>query len=79
MSPSQRNVLVVRLRDGSKHVLQPNESEVPSEQLEDAFRNERGPFSAAWLVTVDDARIRKDDIVSFRQVRAVEAYTNPNL
>ena len=80
MSPKQRNVLVVKLRDGSTHVLQPDESQVPSEQLEEAFRNETGPFSAAWITTVDDAQIRKDDVVSFRMMRAIDAYSrNPYL
>ena len=75
MPPPQRNVLKVQLSDGSVHILQPDESKVPSAQLEEAFRNERGPFGAAWLTTVDDVQIRKADIVSFRTMRAIDAYS----
>lgn len=71
----QRNVLKVRLRDGSVHILQPDGSEVPSAQLEEAFRNERGPFAAMWITTVDDVQIRKADIVSFQAMRAIDAYS----
>ena len=67
------NVLKVRLRDGSTHILQP--MDVPNDQLDEAFRNERGPFAGAWITTADDAQIRKDDIVSFQMMDAVTAYT----